>query len=65
MATFKNEVLIRVYIVVFAVVLVAVAIFAKAVRISVLEGKDWRAKIENQYFQFYQNNTVITTFKSI
>ena len=51
MATFKNEVLIRVYIVVFAVVLVAVAIFAKAVRISVLEGKDWRAKIENQYFQ--------------
>jgi cell division protein FtsI (penicillin-binding protein 3) len=51
MATFKNEVLIRVYIVVFAVVLVAVAIFAKAVRISVVEGKEWRAKIESQYFQ--------------
>lgn len=51
MATFKNEVLIRVYIVVFAVVLAAIAIFAKAVRISVVEGKHWREKIENQYFQ--------------
>ena len=51
MATFKNEVLIRVYIVVFAVVLVAIAIFAKAVRISVVEGKHWREKIEDQYFQ--------------
>ncbi len=51
MATFKNEVLVRVYIVVFAVVLVGVAIFAKAVRISMVEGKFWRDKIENQYFQ--------------
>lgn len=51
MATFKNEVLIRVYIVVFAIVLVAIAIFTKAVRVSLLEGKYWREKIENQYFQ--------------
>ena len=52
MATFKNEVLIRVYIVVFAVVLVAVAIFAKAVRISVLEGKIGELRLKTNIFRF-------------
>lgn len=38
----KNEVLIRVYIVLFLIVAAAVFIFSTAVRISVFEGERWR-----------------------
>ncbi|MCB0621167.1 MAG: transpeptidase family protein [Saprospiraceae bacterium] len=49
--TIKNEVLIRVYIVLFLVVLVAIVIFSKAVRISVVEGDQWREMGQNKYVQ--------------
>jgi cell division protein FtsI (penicillin-binding protein 3) len=45
----KNEVLVRVYIVLVGVVLVALAIFVQAVRISVIEGEKWRSKGEELY----------------
>ncbi len=47
----KNEVLIRVYVVLAAVVLVAVAIFTQAVKISVIEGEKWRSKGEDLYIK--------------
>ena len=50
--TIKNEVLVRVYGVLVVVVLVAVAIFAKAVEIAVLEGKDWRERGDELYRRY-------------
>ncbi|MEY3367647.1 MAG: hypothetical protein RI973_802 [Bacteroidota bacterium] len=47
----KNEVLIRVYIVLAAIVVVAVAIAAKTVRISIIEGEKWRQKGEALYIK--------------
>ncbi len=49
--TVKNEVLIRVYVVLAGIVLVAVAIFAKAFQVSVMEGDKWRAKGEELYLK--------------
>lgn len=48
----KNEVLVRVYIVLSVVVFVAIAIFAKAIKISVIEGDRWRAKGKELYVKY-------------
>ncbi len=48
--TIKNEVLIRVYIVLFLIVAAAVFIFSTAVRISVFEGEKWRNR-GNQFIK--------------
>ncbi len=40
----KNEVLVRVYIVLAVILLAAFAIFARTLRISVLEGEKWRER---------------------
>lgn len=45
----KNEILIRVYIVMVIILVVAILIFAKAVQISVLEGEYWRSKGDSLY----------------
>ena len=47
----KNEVLVRVYVVLVGIVLIAVAIFAKAVKISIVEGEKWRSKGEELYLK--------------
>ncbi|MBI1223601.1 MAG: PASTA domain-containing protein [Bacteroidetes bacterium] len=47
----KNEVLLRVYVVLATVVLVAAAIFTQAVKISVIEGEKWRSKGEDLYIK--------------
>lgn len=47
----KNEVLIRVYVVLAAIVVVAAAIFTQAVKISVIEGEKWRSKGEDLYIK--------------
>lgn len=50
--TIKNEVLIRVYIVLFAIVVAAVVIFGKAVKISILEGDAWRKRGVSLYRKY-------------
>lgn len=50
--TIKNEVLVRVYVVLVLVVLVAVVIFAKAFEIAILDGKDWREKGDELYRRY-------------
>ena len=45
----KNEVLLRIYLVLMAVVLMAIVIFVKSVKISVTEGEFWRAKSDSLY----------------
>ena len=45
----RNEVLRRVYMVLFIVVLVAVAIFVKALKITITDGDKWREKGKNLY----------------
>jgi cell division protein FtsI (penicillin-binding protein 3) len=47
----KNEVLVRVYVVLSAVVLVAAAIFTQTIKISVVEGEKWRSKGEDLYIK--------------
>ncbi len=47
--TIKNEVLIRVYVVLFLLVLAAVVIFSKAVRIHVYEGEKWRRQADEEF----------------
>ncbi|MBI5916169.1 MAG: transpeptidase family protein [Bacteroidetes bacterium] len=47
----KNEVLVRVYVVLAAVVLAAVAIFTKSVKISIVEGEKWRSKGQELYIK--------------
>lgn len=47
----KNEVLVRVYVVLAGVVLMASGIFYKAVQISVVEGEKWRNKGEELYIK--------------
>lgn len=47
----KNEVLIRVYVVLAAIVLVAVAIAFQTVKINVIEGEKWRSKGEDLYIK--------------
>ncbi len=47
----KNEVLVRVYVVLSAVVLMAAAIFTQTVKISVVEGEKWRSKGEELYIK--------------
>lgn len=47
----KNEVLIRVYVVLFLLILAAIVIFGKAVRIQLIEGERWRALGATQFFE--------------
>jgi cell division protein FtsI (penicillin-binding protein 3) len=47
----KNEVLVRVYVVLSAVVLMAAAIFTQTVKINVVEGEKWRSKGEELYIK--------------
>ncbi len=49
--TIKNEVLIRVYVVLVVILVVAVAIAYRTVQISVVEGKTWREKGEDLYIK--------------
>lgn len=49
--TVKNEVLVRVYVVLGIVVLVALAVAYKTVRISVVEGEKWRSKGQSLYIR--------------
>lgn len=49
MANIKNEVLYRVYIVLAIVILVAIAIYVKVVKIAVFEGEKWRQKVADDY----------------
>ncbi len=48
----KNEVLVRVYIVLSVIVLAAICIFAQAIKISVIEGDRWRAKGKELYVKY-------------
>ena len=47
--TIKNEVLVRMYIVLAGIVLAAVVIFGMAVKITVVDGEKWRAKSAQRY----------------
>ncbi|MEM1217394.1 MAG: penicillin-binding protein [Bacteroidota bacterium] len=51
MATIKNEVLIRVYVVLGVILIVAGLIFAQAVKISVFEGETWKGAAKDRYIQ--------------
>lgn len=48
----KNEVLLRVYLVLLVVVVVAVVIFSKAVKISYYEGAHWRGLADSLYVRY-------------
>lgn len=48
----KNELLIRLYIVLVFVVITAIALFVKAAQISVIEGDHWRAKGDSLYLKY-------------
>lgn len=50
--TKKRELLVRVYIVMIFVVLTALILFGKAVKINVIEGDRWRAKGDSLYLKF-------------
>ncbi|MFT5167088.1 MAG: cell division protein FtsI (penicillin-binding protein 3) [Saprospiraceae bacterium] len=47
----KNEVLIRVYVVLVALVLFGILLFAQTVRISVFQGEKWRERGESLYVE--------------
>ena len=47
----KNEVLVRVYIVLFLLVVMGVVIFSTAVRIQITEGKKWRAQGQSEFMK--------------
>ncbi len=49
--TVKNEVLVRVYVVLVLVLLVALVIAHKTIQISILEGEKWRSKGESLYIK--------------
>ena len=51
MATIKIEVLIRAYVVLGVILIVAGLIFAQAVKISVLEGETWKGADKDRYMQ--------------
>lgn len=52
MINVKNEVLIRIYGVLCLVVLIAIAIFAKAFKINVMEGEKWRQQGSLKYVDY-------------
>ncbi len=52
LVNFKNEVLIRVYGVTLVVIVVAVAILARAFRVSFVEGDKWRAEAAKNYISY-------------
>ncbi|MEM9991017.1 MAG: penicillin-binding protein [Bacteroidota bacterium] len=47
----KNEVLVRVYTVLFLLVVIGVIVFSTAVRIQVTEGKKWRAQGQREFIK--------------
>ena len=48
----KKELLLRVYIVMVFVIITAILLFGKAVKINVFEGERWRAKGDSLYVKF-------------
>jgi cell division protein FtsI (penicillin-binding protein 3) len=54
MTTIRNEVLYRLYVVVAALAIVAVVIFAKAFKISLIDGEYWRSRAQDKYVQFHR-----------
>lgn len=48
----KNELLIRLYTVLIFVVIVSILLFAKAAKISVVEGERWRTKGDSLYLKY-------------
>lgn len=54
MTTIRNEVLYRLYVVVAALVIVAVVIFGKAFKISLIDGEYWRSRAQDKYVQFHR-----------
>jgi len=54
----KNEVLVRMYIVLTAFLLVAVLLFVQTVRISVFEGDKWRAIADDNYVKYESVSSV-------
>ncbi len=52
----KNEVLIRIYIVLALICIVAVIIFGKAIQISVVDGEKWRARGDSLYVKYLPVN---------
>jgi len=50
--TIRNEVLYRLYFVLVMLIIAAIVIYAKAIRISVVEGEYWRNKAQDKYVQF-------------
>ena len=52
----KNEVLIRIYVVLALICIVAVIIFGKAIKINVLEGEKWRARGDKLYVKYLPVN---------
>ena len=52
LVNFKNEVLLRVYGVTLVVVVVAVAILARAFRVSISEGEKWRQESAKKFMQY-------------
>ena len=50
--TIRNEVLYRLYFVLAMLVISAIVIFSKAVKISVVEGEYWKEKSKEKYVQF-------------
>jgi cell division protein FtsI (penicillin-binding protein 3) len=52
LVNFKNEVLMRVYAVTLVILVVAVAILARAFRVSILEGDKWRAESAKKYISY-------------
>jgi cell division protein FtsI (penicillin-binding protein 3) len=52
MADIKNEILWRIYVVLLLVIIFAVVVFAKAIKIQTVEGEKWRKKAEELYLAY-------------
>jgi cell division protein FtsI (penicillin-binding protein 3) len=52
LVNFKNEVLMRVYAITLVVVVVAIAILARAFRVSIAEGEKWRQESAKKFMQY-------------
>jgi cell division protein FtsI (penicillin-binding protein 3) len=52
LVNFKNEVLVRVYAVTLVVVVVAIAILARAFKVSIAEGDKWRQESAKKFMQY-------------
>ena len=50
----KNEVLIRVYVVLFFIVLVGLLLVAKTIKIGVIDGEEWRNRGKTKYAEYVE-----------